>query len=93
LTRISPTAAYPYRMRTMAAIFGYLFGAYLIIRAAMEPFVINMSDPATYRNDWGGPSLAGVLLVHCGPGVLAAILMIRAALRARSRRAQLRQID
>ena len=35
--------------------------------------VIDMSNPVAYRNDWGGPSLFGVLLVHCGPGVVAAV--------------------
>lgn len=47
---------------------GLLLGLYLVVRAVAEPFVIDMTDPATYRSDWGGPSLAGVLLVHCGPG-------------------------
>ncbi|TDC22170.1 CGP-CTERM sorting domain-containing protein [Micromonospora sp. 15K316] len=42
-----------------------------------------MSDPATYRNDWGGPSLAGVLLVHCGPGVVAAVVITAVLLRRR----------
>jgi hypothetical protein len=54
---------------------GLLLGLYLIVRAVAEPFVIDMTDPATYRSDWGGPSLAGVLLVHCGPGVVSVVLM------------------
>ncbi|WP_446218866.1 hypothetical protein [Micromonospora sp. IBHARD004] len=54
---------------------GLLLAAYLIARAIAEPFVIDMSDGATYRNDWGGPHLAGVLAVHCGPGLLAALLI------------------
>jgi hypothetical protein len=54
---------------------GYVLGLYLIVRAIAEPFVIDVTDPATYRQDWGGPSLFGVLVVHCGPGLLAAILM------------------
>ncbi len=29
-----------------------------------------LTDPGAYRNDWGDPSLAGVPLVHCGPGLL-----------------------
>lgn len=52
-----------------------LIGVYLIVRAVLEFFVIDFSDPATYDKDWGGPSLAGVLLVHCGFGVLSAILI------------------
>jgi hypothetical protein len=62
-------------------------GAYLIVRAAVEPFVIDPGDPATYRSDWGGPSLAGVLAVHCGPGLLAAALFA-VALRRRLTRAR-----
>lgn len=73
-------------MRKIAKVLGFIFGTYLIVRAIAEPFVIDMSDPATYRNDWGGPSLAGVLLVHCGPGVLAAALMGWSLMRRRSRR-------
>ena len=76
-------------MRRAAAAVGLVLGLYLIVRAVAEPFVIDLSDPATYRNDWGGPSLLGVLLVHCGPGLVAAAA-IAAALRRRraSRRAQ-----
>ena len=59
----------------------WILGAYLVVRAVAEPFVIDVTDPATYRNDWGGPHLAGVLAVHCGPGIVAAALMGRAALR------------
>jgi hypothetical protein len=47
-------------------------GIYLVGRAIAEPFVIDVSNSATYHNDWGGPSLIGVLTVHCGPGLLVA---------------------
>jgi len=77
-------------MRRLALILGFVLGAYLIVRAIVEPFVIDMSDPATYAKDWGGPSLAGVLLVHCGPGIIAALLMVR-WFRRRSRAAAERQ--
>jgi hypothetical protein len=60
-------------VRQTAIASGLALGVFLIIRAVAEPFVIDLSDPATYRNDWGGPSLLGVLLVHCGPGVVAAV--------------------
>jgi hypothetical protein len=66
-------------MRKLLAGIGVVVGLYLIARAIAEPFVIDMSDPSTYRNDWGGPSLAGVLLVHCAPGLISAILIGRAA--------------
>ncbi|MDI6098341.1 hypothetical protein QLQ12_06965 [Actinoplanes sp. NEAU-A12] len=56
-------------------VLGVLLAMYLVVRAVAEPFVIDMTDPSTYRDDWGGPSLAGVLAVHCGPGVLAAMFL------------------
>jgi len=71
-------------MRKAAVVVGLALGLYLVVRAIAEPFVIDMSDPATYRNDWGGPSLPGVLLVHCGPGVVAAIAIAMAMIRRRS---------
>ena len=46
----------------------FRFGLYLVVRAMAEPFTIDMTDPATYQDDWGGPSLLGVLAIHCGPG-------------------------
>ncbi|MBG0813723.1 hypothetical protein [Planomonospora sp. ID82291] len=72
-------------MRKILQVLGFIVGAYLIVRAVAEPFVIDLSDPATYRNDWGGPGLAGVLAVHCGPGLVAAALMAWALMRRRSR--------
>lgn len=65
-------------MRRLATVLGFFLGTYSAARAVVEPFVIDMSDPATYRADWGGPSLAGVLIVHCLPGVVAVALMTRA---------------
>jgi hypothetical protein len=47
--------------------------AFFIVRAIVELLTLNYSDPSSYANDWGGPTLAGVLLVHCGLGVVAAI--------------------
>lgn len=73
-------------MRRLGVIFGVLVGSYLIVRAIAEPFVIDMSDPASYRDDWGGPSLAGVLAVHMGPGLIAAALMGRALVFGRRSR-------
>ncbi|MES9536364.1 MULTISPECIES: hypothetical protein [unclassified Actinomadura] len=70
-------------MRKVATVLGLVVGLFFVARAVAEPFVIDMTDPATYREDWGGPSLAGVLLVHCGPGVLCAIAIIVMLLRRR----------
>lgn len=64
-------------MKKIVMGFGVLLGLYLIARAIAEPFVIDMTDPASYRLDWGGPSLAGVLAVHCGPGIISALLIGR----------------
>jgi len=74
-------------MKRAGIVLLWILGVYLVVRAAIEPFVIDMSDPATYRRDWGGPHLAGVLAVHCGPGVVAAVLMVRAVARRAGRRA------
>lgn len=62
-------------MRRALMIVGFMLGLYLVARAIAEPFVIDVTDPATYRDDWGGPGLLGVLTVHCLPGLLAAGLM------------------
>lgn len=79
-------------MRKAAVAVGLAVGLYLIVRAVAELFVIDLSDPATYQNDWGGPSLFGVLLVHSGPGVVAAIAIAIALIRRRaSMRAQRKQ--
>ena len=62
-------------LRRAGLVLAVILGLYLVARAIVEPFTFDPGDPATYRLDWGGPSLPGVLLVHCGPGVLAAALM------------------
>lgn len=66
----------------LVTVVGFVVGTYLVVRALAEPFVIDVGDPATYHEDWGGPSLAGVLAVHCLPGVVAAFLMVRSLRRA-----------
>jgi hypothetical protein len=64
-------------LKKLALAFGLLLGFYLIVRAIIEPFVIDMHDPSTFHLDWGGPHLAGVLAVHCLPGVVSAVLIAR----------------
>jgi len=71
--------------RRIVAGAGVVLGVYLILRAVVELFVIDYGDPASYRDDWGGPSLAGVLAVHCLPGIIAAVLLVRAVRRRRTR--------
>ena len=61
-------------MRKVAWGIGIVLGLFFLVRAVAELVVIDFSDPATYRDDWGGPSLIGVLLVHCGPGLLVVAL-------------------
>ncbi len=73
-------------MRRIGVALLWLIGVYLVVRAVAEPFVIDMGDPATYRDDWGGPHLAGVLLVHTAAGVAAAVLMARRLRRRSGRR-------
>ncbi|MGW0174608.1 hypothetical protein ACWDUM_12260 [Rhodococcus sp. NPDC003322] len=50
-----------------------IVGVYAVTRGVAEFFIVDYADPASYRDDWGGPSLLGVLLVHSGPGVAALI--------------------
>ena len=60
-------------LRKIAIALGFLLGIFFIIRAVAELVTIDYSDPSSYANDWGGPSLAGVLLVHCGLGLVSAV--------------------
>ena len=46
-----------------------ILALYLVGRGIAEFWTVNYSDPASYRQSWGGPSLAGVLAVHSGPGL------------------------
>lgn len=69
------------QLRRVAAVLGVILGLYLIGRAIAEPFVTDLSDPSAYRDDWGGPSLVGVLAVHCGPGIVAATWIVTALVR------------
>jgi hypothetical protein len=55
--------------KVIAAAAVGLLAAYLVVRGIAEFFTVNYADPASYRDLWGGPSLAGVLAVHSGPGL------------------------
>jgi hypothetical protein len=46
-----------------------VLGLYLVGRGIAEFFTLHWGDPASYASDWGGPSVAGVLAVHSGPGL------------------------
>jgi hypothetical protein len=71
-------------MRRAAFILGAVVAAFLIIRAIVEVLTIHYSDPTSYEHDWGGPSLIGVLFVHCLPGVLAAVAVVLLIRRSRA---------
>ena len=73
-------------MKRIGTALLWFAGIYFVARAIVEPFVIDVNDPSTYQHDWGGPHLAGVLLVHCGLGVVAAALMAWRLMRRSSRR-------
>jgi hypothetical protein len=73
-------------MKLIAYGLAVVLGVYLMARAVAELFLVDLSDPAAYRNDWGGPGLLGVLAVHCGPGVLAAALFALVLIRYLRRR-------
>jgi hypothetical protein len=77
-------------MRKVAWAIGIVLGLFFLVRAIAELVVIDFSDPAYYRNDWGGPSLVGVLLVHCGPGLLVVALGAVVFVRRSRRRRPLR---
>jgi hypothetical protein len=63
-------------MRRAALVAGSVVAAFLIVRALVELVTLDYSDPSSYQHDWGGPSLRGVLLVHCLPGFLAAVAVV-----------------
>lgn len=66
-----------------------LIGAYLVVRAVLQPFVIDTTDPSSYAGAWGGPSLLGVMVVHMLPGAVALVLLVVYAARwVRRRRAR-----
>ena len=70
-------------LRSLGWALSTVVGLYLVGRGVAEFFVVHYSDPASYRNDWGGPSLAGVFAVHSGPGM--AVIAVAAALAWRHR--------
>jgi hypothetical protein len=49
---------------------------YLVGRAIAEFFAASCSEPASYHNVWGGPSLSGAFAVHSGPGIAIVIAAI-----------------
>jgi hypothetical protein len=80
-----PASGHRSPLRWLLAAPAGLLAAYLVVRAIVEFFVIHYSVPASYANDWGGPSLAGVLAVHSGPGLVIVAAAAWWVLRRRRR--------
>ncbi|GAA4923857.1 hypothetical protein [Actinoplanes utahensis] len=79
-------------MKLLFRVLSVIVAGYFIVRAVAEPFLIDVTDSSTYAGDWGGPSLLGVLAVHCGPGVLAAMFLYGLVVRWRRERTERKQI-
>ena len=83
-------AAVPRWRRRLPKVIGLaaagVLAAFLVGRGVAEFFIVHYGDPASYRNAWGGPSLAGVFAVHSGPAV--AILLGAGGYLVRWRRAR-----
>jgi hypothetical protein len=73
-------------LRILAMALAVAVGAFLVGRAVVVAVHDVPTRPATYRNDWGGPHYAGVMLVHVGPGVLVLLLTSWWLMRHRSRK-------
>ncbi|MQA82508.1 MAG: hypothetical protein GEV10_29285 [Streptosporangiales bacterium] len=76
--------------RVALIVLGSVIAIYFIVRAVVELFVVDFGDPSSYSDAWGGPSLAGVLAVHCGPGLISSVVM-GYLLTRRARRSRRRQ--
>lgn len=73
------------RMKVVGIVLACVIGVFLVVRAVTEIITLDYGDSASYKQDWGGPSLVGVLAVHCVPGILALALMVRGVLHLRRR--------
>lgn len=72
-------------LRILGGALLLLVGLFLVARAVAELVTVDPGLPATYRDDWGGPTYAGVLLVHAGPGLLVLGLVALLLWRRRGR--------
>ena len=76
--------------RAVVGVLLVLVGAFFVGRGVVEVLTLDPRHPESFRDDWGGPSYLGVLLVHTGPGLLALVLaglavrhIVRRPLRSR----------
>ena len=74
-SRAESTPRRPLFRRVLTAVL-VVIGVYLVLRAVVEPFMVDFGDPSDYAEDWGGPSLIGVLAVHMVPGIISAVLLV-----------------
>jgi hypothetical protein len=58
-------------VKVAATVLGHLIGAYFVVRAVVEVVTVDYGNSESYENDWGGPSLEGVLVVHCVLGLVS----------------------
>ena len=70
-------------VRVLGTALLVVLGLYLVGRAVVEVIAVDAGDPSSYRDDWGGPTYAGVLLVHAGPGLLVVALAVLVLMRRR----------
>jgi hypothetical protein len=63
----------PRFLKLLYLLFGGLIAIYAVGRGIAEFWVVNYSNPSSYRHSWGGPSLLGVFAVHSGPGLVVLI--------------------
>lgn len=78
-------------MKRVLQVVVIIIGGYFILRAAVDPFLRDPSDPSTFQDDWGGPTYIGALAVHMGPGIIFAVLFVWWWLRAGRAKAAQRQ--
>lgn len=80
-------------MKKTLWISGSLLGLFLIARAISWPLSVDVNDPATYVDDWGGPTLIGTVAVHCGPGLACALILVTAVIRGRMKARRSSAVD
>jgi len=75
-------------LRWIATALVLALALYLVGRAVVEVVSVDPGDPASYRDDWGGPTYLGVLAVHALPGLLVVIAAVWWWRRRGSRRSR-----
>ncbi|GGN27975.1 hypothetical protein FHR83_005310 [Actinoplanes campanulatus] len=73
-------------MKLLFKMLGVISATLLVAQAVATPFLIDLTDPATYSGHWGGPSLVGVLALRIGAGVLAGMYLYGTVARSYPRR-------